>query len=980
MSSQPGNVRRLAPIVVLLLASLLHVCLPQEAADEEDNGGGALDLLMMEEEEDEEAWEEDDWGDYEDEEEEGEDGEGERAGGGGNDHNWTHEEDAAAAWNAGNGEDADDAPVSTVSVEAVVGRSVGLPCDIEPTTPADRVYMVLWFRESAGKPMYSFDVRGRAFAKAKLWSDEHAFGPRAYFVTVSRPAQLTLDAVIEEDEGAYRCRVDFKNSPTRNSIVNLTVIVPPTDVRITKSSGEELQGSTLGPFFEGDDVILDCYAIGGKPPPTVSWFVQDKLVSGIHEERHPGRPMNRLEIRNLRRSHLNATLKCQASNTKLAIPSEKSVKLDMLLRPLSVRLLNKPVQLRANKEYQVTCEAVGSRPRPVFSWYKDGRKVKKSKWHESGNETVAVSVLTITPIPDDDRHQVKCHAHNPYISSSGYEDILNLNVLYAPQVSLKLGSSLNPDEIKEGDDVYFECQVRANPREQKILWKHEETLLVQNTSAGVIMSGSSLVLQRVRRRHAGNYRCAASNSEGDSTSDQVRLRVQFAPICATGGPPSAEGGHVDQGIMVVGASLEERLSVRCEVSADPPDVAFSWQFSNSGEGFEVPSGRHASSNGTVSVLAYTPRTDHDYGTLSCLGANAIGRQAAPCLFQVVPAGRPAPLSNCTLGNRSTDWAEVECAPGFDGGLPQFFLLEAYDARTSRLRLNVTRNDAPLFRLTDLAPGSSLRLLLYAANAKGHSEPTVLEDVSLWDAEERTESVSAAGSGTMGALPLLALLLGVLLALSSMTLVAAMAARHRRNADQPSLPSGEVSVPPLLYPKAPPPEPVPSQQLHHHQEHQLQHQMEQPRLETNRGGLMVSYTLKADNNRAEWSSGNILQGQNETPAPDILVDKHYGLGVSETGYPLRHCSGLQMDHRDPMSRVALPNHISHPSAVHSSLYMEDHSTLENIQEIPRAMQDRTTNFLPWPKGREENSSFVSYELNGKFIKEQLLSDDVPESCV
>ncbi|KAG8237865.1 hypothetical protein J437_LFUL017974 [Ladona fulva] len=70
----------------------------------------------------------------------------------------------------------------------------------------------------------SFDVRGRAFAKAKLWSDEHTFGPRAYFVTVSRPAQLTLDTVIEQDEGAYRCRVDFKNSPTRNSIVNLTVI------------------------------------------------------------------------------------------------------------------------------------------------------------------------------------------------------------------------------------------------------------------------------------------------------------------------------------------------------------------------------------------------------------------------------------------------------------------------------------------------------------------------------------------------------------------------------------------------------------------------------------------------------------------------------------------------------------------------------------------------------------------------------------
>lgn len=45
-------------------------------------------------------------------------------------------------------------PVSTISVEAVLGRTVTLPCDIEPEVREDRVYMVLWFRESAGKPLY----------------------------------------------------------------------------------------------------------------------------------------------------------------------------------------------------------------------------------------------------------------------------------------------------------------------------------------------------------------------------------------------------------------------------------------------------------------------------------------------------------------------------------------------------------------------------------------------------------------------------------------------------------------------------------------------------------------------------------------------------------------------------------------------------------------------------------------------------------
>lgn len=67
-------------------------------------------------------------------------------------------------------------------------------------------------------------MRGRSFAKAGYWSDENVFGGRAYFQTVSKPAALALDGVTLADEGVYRCRVDFKNSPTRNYQVNLTVI------------------------------------------------------------------------------------------------------------------------------------------------------------------------------------------------------------------------------------------------------------------------------------------------------------------------------------------------------------------------------------------------------------------------------------------------------------------------------------------------------------------------------------------------------------------------------------------------------------------------------------------------------------------------------------------------------------------------------------------------------------------------------------
>lgn len=69
----------------------------------------------------------------------------------------------------------------------------------------------------------SYDARNRQFGKAKLWSASHFWGDRATF-KASQPAQLTIRDLRESDQGVYRCRVDFRNSPTRNLKVNFTVI------------------------------------------------------------------------------------------------------------------------------------------------------------------------------------------------------------------------------------------------------------------------------------------------------------------------------------------------------------------------------------------------------------------------------------------------------------------------------------------------------------------------------------------------------------------------------------------------------------------------------------------------------------------------------------------------------------------------------------------------------------------------------------
>ena len=69
-----------------------------------------------------------------------------------------------------------------------------------------------------------------------------------------------------------------------------------------------------------------------------------------------------------------------------------------------------------------------------------------------------------------------------------------------------------------------------------------------------------------------------------------------------------------------------------------------------------------------------------------------------------------------------------CVSGFDGGLPANFLLELYDAGKMKLLSQMT-NKVPIFEVSNIDPGDSIKLYLYAENAKGTSEPAIIDDSS-----------------------------------------------------------------------------------------------------------------------------------------------------------------------------------------------------------------------------------------------------------
>ena len=117
--------------------------------------------------------------------------------------------------------------VPMMRVETVSGMLTNLPCNITPSVPGDRVLIVLWYKDGYGKPIYSFDLRDDSpESEGLFWANEDGGDiPRAQLNVKSQPtAFLSLLGVEEKDGGIYRCRVDFKKSPTRFWKVDLTVI------------------------------------------------------------------------------------------------------------------------------------------------------------------------------------------------------------------------------------------------------------------------------------------------------------------------------------------------------------------------------------------------------------------------------------------------------------------------------------------------------------------------------------------------------------------------------------------------------------------------------------------------------------------------------------------------------------------------------------------------------------------------------------
>lgn len=595
---------------------------------------------------------------------------------------------------------------------ALVNDPAYLPCDISTRHDGDSVQLVLWYRDDIDESVYSIDARDRDFGIAERWSDEKIFSNRAYFLTDKKPiAQLAIDRVHEKDAGIYKCRVDFLIGQTRNTKVNLTVIIPPHKIFITDENGIT-RNSRVGPYYENDDLELNCDVYGGKPLPLVSWYLDKTLITNDSIILRPGILRSTIVIKNLERRDIHTELICIGQNNNKSIPITTKVRIDMNFSPLDVKLIGQNNPLSADKKYDILCITSGSRPPAVVTWWRDSERLNNSNETSSSDGNITTSVLSFIPNKTDTKRKLICRSENSVMSSGPIDDEWTLEINYKPETIIKLGTSLNKNTIREGTDVYFDCITIAQPSVYRVEWRHNKRILGHNIHRGIIISNQSLVLQGVERSSAGNYTCIGYNSEGDGESLPFNLNVMFTPTCK------------QNQTKIHGVAKQEKAYISCQVDANPENVEFKWTFNNSAESIDVSSG-HIDKSGTTSIVSYTPMTELDYGTLLCWAKNNIGSQFVPCVYHIIPAGHPDMVRNCTTRNASTSSFSIRCTEGFNGGLQQSFLLEVRESNSQELKINIT-SIVPQFRVGHLDPGQLYHACIYAFNEKGRSEAMVIQ--------------------------------------------------------------------------------------------------------------------------------------------------------------------------------------------------------------------------------------------------------------
>lgn len=110
---------------------------------------------------------------------------------------------------------------TTTVYNASIGSQVTMICKAVPSTIADEPVLFLWYKGDSAYPIHGVDKRDSSSGRNLVAS--RGTDPRFSIQDNDLMTALIIHKIRKEDEGQYRCRVDYRVGPTTNRFMKLQI-------------------------------------------------------------------------------------------------------------------------------------------------------------------------------------------------------------------------------------------------------------------------------------------------------------------------------------------------------------------------------------------------------------------------------------------------------------------------------------------------------------------------------------------------------------------------------------------------------------------------------------------------------------------------------------------------------------------------------------------------------------------------------------
>jgi len=249
------------------------------------------------------------------------------------------------------------------------------------------------------------------------------------------------------------------------------------------------------------------------------------------------------------------------------------------------------------------------------------------------------STLVIVSAEEEDAGEYKCEVA---IDGDNRPELVH-TVTIVPTIA-----KLDEPEVinaKPGDDVTLSCTAVGHPT-PALSWTREGKRMPDGEES---IAGEKLTLENVSPKHAGTYKCTASNGNGNPVSNIIIVNIEYKP-------------EIELEEVFVHTVTGNKVEIVCKVVGSPhPTVEWKRNgemIKNEVTGITI---HHAGSQHSLVIESVTST---DYGSYSCHAGNKLG--SAEAVLQISGKASPADFKSNPVGTEETsyllEWSSMSYTP------------------------------------------------------------------------------------------------------------------------------------------------------------------------------------------------------------------------------------------------------------------------------------------------------------------------------